>query len=159
VRRRGGAASGRFGHAAIANLAVATGQPGDGAFDHWPMSPIFVAPLWVSCLTAGFPLQRMVWADPDDSSGDAGGAAPTQRAAAARRSERRPALAAELRVTLAGQVTGAVDIIDSEIVDAEPAWDSRPGRCGFDQIDVAALYQFGTPASSSPAPTINWNAT
>jgi hypothetical protein len=36
-----------------------------------------------------------------------------------------------LRVTPAGQVTGAVDIIDSEIVDAEPAWDSRPGRAGL----------------------------
>ena len=40
------------------------------------MSPIFVAPLWVSCLSAGFPLQRVVWADPVDSSGDAGGAPP-----------------------------------------------------------------------------------
>jgi len=99
------------------------------------MSPIFVAPLWVSCLTAGFPLQRMVWADPDDSSGDAGGAAPTQRAAAARRSERRPALAADAVGDADGAGDGAVDIIDSEIVDAEPAWDSRawvpalvPGR-------------------------------
>src|ERR1700730_1721791 len=116
-----------FGHAAIANLAVATGQPGDGAFDHRPMSPIFVAPLWVSCLTAGFPLQRMVWADPDDSSGDAGGAAPTQRAAAARRSERRPALAADAAGDAGGAGDGAVDIIDSEIVDArlEPTRDRR----------------------------------
>jgi hypothetical protein len=79
--------------------------------------------------------------------------------ASACRSERRPALAADAAGDAGGAGDGAVDIIDSEIVDAEPAWDIRPGRCGFDQIDVAALYRFGTPASSSPAPTINWNAT
>src|ERR1700730_773518 len=63
-----------FGHAAIANLAVATGQPGDGAFDHRPMSPIFVAPLWVSCLSAGFPLPPMVGAGADGCSRGARGA-------------------------------------------------------------------------------------
>lgn len=46
-------------------------------------------------------------------------------------------------------VVNPVGIFGPVLSHAEPAWDSRPGRCGFDQTDVAALYQFGTPASSS----------
>jgi hypothetical protein len=64
-----------------------------------------------------------------------------------------------LRVTPTGQVTVRLTSSTAKSSMLNPPGTARPGRCGFDQIDVAALYQFGTPASSSPAPTINWNAT
>jgi hypothetical protein len=63
-----------------------------------------------------------------------------------------------LRVTPAGQVTVRLTSSTAKSSMLNPP--GTAGRAGaVDQIDVAALYQFGTPASSSPAPTINWNAT
>ena len=119
-----------LGHAAIANLAVAADQPGDGAFHNRPMLPIFVLPGRVSRIMASNSLQRIMRADAEGPTGDAGGAARPQGAAAARGFERRRTGAADAAGDTGGAGHGAVDMVDSEIVDGEPAGDSRTSRCG-----------------------------
>jgi len=106
------------------------------------MSPIFVAPLWVSCLSAGFPLQRVVWADPVDSSGDAGGAPP--------RSEQPPHAVPNvalpwpltLRVTPAGQVT--VRLTSSTAKSSMLGWSPR----AIDEALLATAVSVTTPSRS-----------
>ena len=49
------------GDASVAQVAVTSGQPGDGTFDHRPVLAVFVEPLGVSCFPSGGSLQGVVW--------------------------------------------------------------------------------------------------
>src|ERR1700730_6797608 len=128
-----------FGHAAIAHFAVATHQPGDGLLDHRPVSPIFVLPLGVPGISASGALQRVMGTDLQALAGGAGGASGPQRATGAGHAESRVSGAADCAGQSVGTGCGAVGVVDGEVIDGEPGRDSRAGRGGFDQIDMAAL--------------------
>jgi hypothetical protein len=81
--------------------------------------------------------------DTEDSAGFGGGAALTQRAAAAQRLELGLAAAVGLRAAQGDGVPGRAGgrgglIVDGEVADGEAAGDGRPQRGRFDHRRVAA---------------------
>ena len=76
-----------FDDAAVAQPAVAAGQPGDGAFDHGSVLAVFGQPLWVASGLSRGALPRIMDPDPQSSAGAAAGAASTQWTAGAGRAK------------------------------------------------------------------------
>src|SRR5437762_3738975 len=130
-------------YAAVAQFAAATfgsDQPGDGAFDHGPVLSVGGAQVGAfGPVTAGVAQQGVVLVEVEGAAVLGGGAAAPQRAAAAGDAEDHPTVASHCAgdAVRAGDGTGG--LVHGEVVGAEPALDSRPQGCGFDDCGVAGV--------------------
>ena len=80
-----------FADASVTQFAVASGQPGDGAFDHRPVLAVLGQPIRVTGGVSGGTLARIMGTDPQCFAPAAAGATCPQWAAGAGRAEGGPA--------------------------------------------------------------------
>src|SRR5215217_7464109 len=126
-----------LGGAAVAQAAVAAGEPGDGAFDHGPVLPVQGLEGGVCGAGAVGAGERVVVAEFQAASGAAGGAAGAERAAAAGGAEADLAAAGD-RTGVSGRAgRGPGGFIDGELVDGESARDRRTDRPRLDDRFVS----------------------
>jgi hypothetical protein len=110
-----------LGDPAVAQSAVAAGQPGDGPFDHGPVLAVFGQPVRVTSGLAGGALPRIVRADVEALTGAAPGASGPQRAMGAGRAEGDVSGAADRAGQPVGASRRAGGVVDGEVINAEPS--------------------------------------
>ena len=107
--------------ASVTQFAVASGQPGDGAFDHRPVLAVLGQPIRVTGGASGGTLARIMGTDPQCLTPAAARATCPQWATRAGRAEDGMPGAGDRSGQSVGAGRGAVVVVDGEIVDGEPA--------------------------------------
>src|SRR3954471_10587703 len=120
--------------AAVAELAVAAGEPGDRALHHRPVPSVVLDEPGAGGSGAVLALQRVVLGEQDGASGGAGGAPFAQWAAGAPTSELRDALVGRERHGVACRAGDRVRVlVDGEVTGGEAAGNRLAQRPGLDQ--------------------------
>ena len=111
------------GHASVAESPVASGQPGDGAFDHGPVLPVGVLETFVGGPLTVLALQQIMLVELHGAALRGGGAQGPQNACGARLLEHCSAALGEGAGHAGRAGQGACGRVVGEVVDGEPAPD------------------------------------